>query len=190
SRWRASISFCGTPSSANEVAAVFSVRGLVRVCALVMGWPFDGPEGVPVPWMVAGRRIRSWNERCRRSRSPRENGFAKHARVIVTQLQRRGVLTTQGTRGRVHKCLQSTSFCSDDRDAGGCEVCPHFAIEHRRDDRGLSGLGSRATLTSEAISDRSPVSRAGKRAAVNNGVEVVPTEPRAVAEAAVEVICR
>src|SRR5699024_8125612 len=135
-------------------------------------------------------RFRSWNERCRRSRSPRENGFAINARVIVTQLQRRGVLTTQGTRGRVHKCLQSTSFCSDARDAGGCEVCLHLAIEHCQDCRGLSGVGSRAKLYSEVISDRSPVSRAGKRAAVINGVEVVPTDPRAVAEAAVEVICR
>src|SRR5699024_9514852 len=127
SRLSVSVSFFGTPSSAKvtfEVDFPVMVRGLVRVCALVMGWPFDVPEGVPVPRIVAGRRFRSWNERCRRSRSPRENGFAKLARVIVTQLQRRGVLTTQGTRERIHKCLQCTSFGPVDRDAGGCEVCP------------------------------------------------------------------
>ena len=73
-------------------------------------------------------------------------------------------------------------------DSGGCEVCLRTVTERRRFDRGLSGPGCRTTLTREAISDRSPGNRAGRRAAVNNDVEVVLTEPRAVAEAAMEVI--
>ena len=71
SRSRESTSFAGTPRSENDVGAevaffarlpvllvvvllllpprVRVLRGLARVCDVVMGWPFDVPEGVPVP---------------------------------------------------------------------------------------------------------------------------------------------